>query len=154
MKPEDIENADIIIAMDSDNATHGEIATALNMSIPQVRRRRTALGLGRSAYVDQRHPNKLEWTSELDQMWNNQVSLRAIAKKIGCDRVTITRMAASLGKPPRTDRVDPLDILTPDQLQDIATLRNFGDTKEVATRKVTAPKVKVRAQPRQHEARA
>tara|TARA_R110000822_G_scaffold211424_2_gene347071 strand:+ start:395 stop:862 length:468 start_codon:yes stop_codon:yes gene_type:complete len=151
----DIENADAIIAIHKSGATNLEIGAELGLTMKQVRNRLQCLGLMRTQ-------TKLTWNAELEKMWSSGVTRDEIAKRLGCDPTSISRMARRLGKPKRLVRGIPrrpvsnanMTDLTPEQVQDIATLRNFGDTLEVAVGKVTAPKVKIRATPKQSEARA
>tara|TARA_R110000824_G_C15102678_1_gene666427 strand:+ start:373 stop:849 length:477 start_codon:yes stop_codon:yes gene_type:complete len=158
MKPEDIGNADTIIAMNRSGATNVEIGAALGLTRKQVGIRRKALGLVRpgSAYA------KLVWCDKMENMWTSGVSRDEMAKVFTCHKTSISRLANRLGKNPRrlsgakrrTSKKASKPGLTPEQARDVATLRNFGDTLEVAFGKVTAPKVKIRATPKQDEARA
>jgi hypothetical protein len=158
MTPDQIENPDAIIAMHEAKATNLEIGAELGLTIKQVRIRRKALGL----VLPRAAQAKLVWNDKMEAMWESGVPRDEMAKVFACHKTSISRIAKRLGKNPRrsagvnrrTSKKASKPGLTPEQARDIATLRNFGDTLEVALRKVTATKVKIRAQPRQNEARA
>jgi hypothetical protein len=140
-----------IAQMTLNGKTRIEIGAALGMSISGVRYRQDRLGL-RPA-VDRPRPHRLavEWTPEVQALWDGPMNKKQIAAVLGVGRTALASAAIRVGAPPRLKNVrpvavapvDPMAGLTESQIADVNTLRKSRYTIKDAIAMVTATKVKV-----------